>query len=186
MRRLGRSLLNALSILSLLLLVAMTVWWIRSRWVSDWLTWESVRPWHAEFKERDHISVITLPGSLSFQKSRMAGPIVNDGPFMWTRAAASLWHQSGASPRLTIWGKLGFGFYHGRSPEPTLDEARASAAHLEYHVWNQSVIAVPFWLLCLVFGLLPAKQLMLIQKRKLGPVAPAIPNQGNTWQSIRR
>src|ERR1700735_522193 len=54
---------NALVTLSAILCILLAAWWVRSYWVSDWLTWSELRPWHEDLRENHVVSLITIPGS---------------------------------------------------------------------------------------------------------------------------
>jgi hypothetical protein len=131
-RRLGRILLNALTVVSLLLFVVTVVLWVRSHWVRDDIFWDIVRrpvtgavTWHS-------YRYTASGGGFWFESRSDFKP--NSSSFSWQRwpMKGYILHRESRNP---FWWRMGFSI----------------SAHDRF-----LMIVMPFWLPAGLTAVLPA------------------------------
>jgi hypothetical protein len=158
-RRLGRILLHAVTVLSLLLCVAMIALWVRSYWVQDRLSFHSPNyTWHGRVVRQDLLTFHSEWGVCQIQQWRWTGkgPYTEEG-FGWERYP-SFNHKFYGSPL----NRLGFRFELISGDAPSDDEVEYSVTGVN----EGADIHVPHWAVALSTAVLALRLLHRCIRRR--------------------
>jgi hypothetical protein len=136
-RRLGRILLNALTALSLVLLVATVALWVRGGWVRDTLEWHGHS---ADGRSYDFRAVRSARGGLQWVRLHSEGLTYTGrehGRLRWSRGPAVKYPLYDRSRPANVRGRGALGF------EVVRDEAGAGAGTSPRQFWVQRTVTVP-------------------------------------------
>jgi hypothetical protein len=154
-RRLLRILLNAATVLSLLLCVATIVLWVRSYWVGSYL--RCVANWDpGHMQNQEDWTAMSCTGELNYTWSRQSLgphpektviPVSNSVRRFETPMTPGLRANWGVSIRARY---LGFGYSDHKSTTPLSPPPNPAT-----HVFTLRAVAVPYWGVTVLLALLP-------------------------------
>ncbi|MFI5377884.1 MAG: hypothetical protein ACHRHE_01140 [Tepidisphaerales bacterium] len=139
MRRPARHIFTIARALSLLLCGAACGLWVRSYWLSDRLSWPSVRGWRSVYSAQGYVVVSLYVGDLSGRPADFYGPRYKRGDIGWPgNYLLDLDPDTGDTRISWKWG--GFAWYEIRKPGGGIRHAQA---------------VVPFWCIGMATALPP-------------------------------
>src|SRR5258706_8250539 len=97
----------------------------------------------------------------------MTGRVGPECGFSWMRNSPDMWK----GPRASLWSRLGFGFHREKSSEPSIERVKHLNANGTGIIWDDWIVAIPYWLIVALLTFLPFPWMLKIRRRARQPRA---------------